>query len=277
MEEEFHLIAADGVQLEGTAWPAKNPRAVLPWLHGFAEHRKRYHHFASWMANQGIAVVAIDFRGHGASQGKRGHVKKFQEYLLDVRVFLNWVIKNFPDLPIVLGAHSNGGLIAARFLQEEGQSFDLRASVMTGPFFDVGTPVPPVAAAVGRFMSKIIPKLSIPTNIPPEAVSHNADIVRDYGSDPLVFKTATARWFVETVAAQEVALNRASEIKLPLLIMQGMADTIVNPNASRRFFENASSEDKEWIPYDGLRHEILNENEREQVYRAMLDWINGRI
>ncbi|MEQ9364232.1 MAG: alpha/beta hydrolase [Leptospirales bacterium] len=277
MEEEFHLIAADGVQLEGTAWQATKPRAVLPWLHGFAEHRKRYHHFASWMADQGIAVAAIDFRGHGASDGKRGHVKKFQEYLLDVRVFLNWVIKNFPDLPVVLGAHSNGGLIAARFLLEEGAGFDLKAAVMTGPFFDVATPVPAVTAAVGRFMSKIIPGLSIPTNIPPEAVSHNADIVREYGSDPLVFKTATARWFVETVANQQIALNRASEIRLPLLVLQGMADTIVNPGASRRFFENASSDDKDWIPYEGLRHEILNENEREDVYRAILDWINKRL
>lgn len=277
MEEEFHLIAADGVQLEGTAWSGKKPRAVLPWLHGFAEHRKRYHHFGSWMANEGIAVASIDFRGHGASQGKRGHIKNFQEYLLDVRVFLNWVIKNFPDVPIILGAHSNGGLIAARFLQEEGSGFNFKASVMTGPFFDVATPVPGATMAIAGFLSRVWPSLSAPTKIPPEAVSHNAEIIREYGSDPLVFKTASFRWLTETLVNQEIALNRASEIRLPLLIMQGMADTIVNPNASRRFFENASSEDKEWVPYEGLRHEILNENEREQVYRTMLDWINKHV
>lgn len=277
MEEEFHLIAADGVQLEGTAWPVKKPRAVLPWLHGFAEHRKRYQHFANWMAGEGIAVAAIDFRGHGASQGKRGFIKSFQDYLLDVRVFLNWIIKNYPDLPIVLGAHSNGGLIAARFLQDEGANFGLKGVVMTGPFFDVGAPVPKATAAIARFMSRIVPKLSVPTNIPPTAVSHNAEIVRLYGTDPLVFKTATVRWFVETVANQEIALNRASEIRLPLLVLQGMADSIVNPAASRRFFENASSDDKEWVPYEGLFHEILNENEREEIYRTMLNWINKHI
>ncbi len=277
MEEEFHLIAADGCQLEGTAWPANKARAVLPWLHGFAEHRKRYHHFASWMASRGIAVAAIDFRGHGASQGKRGHVKRFENYLLDVRVFLNWVVKNFPDVPIILGAHSNGGLIAARFLQEEGANFNLKAAVMTGPFFDVPEPIPGAMMTLARFFSRVLPSLSAPTNIPPEAVSHNEEIIRAYGSDPLVFKTASFRWLTETLANQKIALDRASEVRLPLLVMQGMADTIVNANAARRFFENASSEDKEWAPYDGLRHEILNENEREDVYRAMLNWIEKRI
>lgn len=281
MEEDFHLIAADGTQLEGTAWPVKSgsPRAVLPWLHGFAEHRKRYHHFAEWMADHDVAVAAIDLRGHGGSQGKRGHIKSFDGYLQDARVFLNWILKNYPNIPVFLGAHSNGGLVAARFLQEEGTGLidSLRGAVMTGPFFEVATPVAPATISIARFVSKVIPTLGIPTNIPPEAVSHSAEIVKAYANDPLVFSKATARWVVETMNNQAEALNKAADVKLRLLILQGMADSIVNPAASKQFFETASSQDKEWIPYEGLYHELLNENEREDVYTTILKWLEARI
>ncbi len=249
----------------------------MPWLHGFAEHRARYKHFGEWMAAKGIAVAAIDLRGHGESQGKRGHTKSFARFLDDARVLVNWARKNFPDVPVILGSHSNGGLIAARFLQEEGKDYDFRAAVFSGPFLEVGSPVSPILVGIVKFLSAILPGLSFPTNIPPEHISHDAEQVRKYADDPMVFTTGTARWFSETLKNQKIALERAGEVRLPLLVMQGMDDKIVNPAASRRFYEGASSEDKQWVPYEGMFHEIINEVDREKVYADMYDWLNQRI
>jgi alpha-beta hydrolase superfamily lysophospholipase len=277
-EERFHLIAQDGVHLQGALWAPAKPTAAMLWLHGFAEHRLRYRHFGGWMAERGVATAAIDFRGHGESGGKRGFIRSFVEYLYDARVLAAWVIKNFPDMPIVLGAHSNGGLIAARFLQEEKElAANFACAVFTSPFFDVALPVPPWKVKLANALGKILPGLSVPAGISAELVSHDPAIVTEYRTDPLVFKTATARWYTETVQNQRIALERAPEVTLPLLVMQGLADGIVNPKASRQFFDSASSKDKHWIEYEGLYHEILNETSREKVYADLYNWLKKRI
>ena len=63
-ERTFHLTAQDGLGLTGSVWEVKKPRALLLWLHGFAEHRRRYLHFARWLSEKKIALAAVNLRGH---------------------------------------------------------------------------------------------------------------------------------------------------------------------------------------------------------------------
>lgn len=276
VEQTFTLTASDGVGLVGSVWNAKRPKAMLLWLHGFAEHRRRYDHFGRWMSDHRITVAAIDQRGHGESQGRRGHVAQFQHYYRDVSALLHWVNDHHPKLRTVLGSHSHGALVAARYLQEGALPRKLEAAVMTGPFLAVGTPVPEWKDRLANIAGSIVPKLSVPTGIPPERLNHDPRNCAAYANDRLVFKTASAGWYVEMRKHQQLALNMAARITLPILVMQGMEDVIVSPQASREFFDELGTapRHRRFIGYEGLYHEILNEPVKETIYKEIRKWVN---
>ncbi len=274
-EQTFTLTASDGVGLVGSVWKAKRPKALLLWIHGFAEHRRRYDHFGRWMSDQGVTVAAIDQRGHGESQGKRGHVNRFEDYFRDLSALQHWANENHPKLKTVMGSHSHGALVSARFLEEGALPRRPVAVVMTGPFMHVGTPVPAWKDSMGALAAKVLPSLSVPTGIPPSRLNHDARNCAAYASDRLVFKSATARWYVEMLKHQALAISQAGKITLPILVMQGMEDIIVSPQASRRFFDalGTPAKHRKWIGYEGLYHEILNEPVKEDLYKEILKWI----
>ncbi|MBI3396677.1 MAG: alpha/beta fold hydrolase, partial [Spirochaetia bacterium] len=137
-DRTLYLTAQDGMNLVGTILEARRPRAVLVWLHGFAEHRRRYQHFGRWLVKQRITVAAIDLRGHGESGGRRGYVSRFDEYFYDVAALLHQVRKDYPSLKVFLGSHSNGCLIAARYLEEGRSPYPLSGLIMTSPFLGLG-------------------------------------------------------------------------------------------------------------------------------------------
>ena len=274
-EQTFTLTASDGVGLVGSLWNTKRPRAMLLWLHGFAEHRRRYDHFARWMSDHRVSVAAIDQRGHGESQGKRGHVVRFEDYYRDLSALIHWVKQHHPKLGTVLGSHSHGALVCARYLEEGSMPIRPVAAVMTGPFFDVGTPVPGWKDRLGVLAGRVAPGLSVPTGIPPMRLNHDARNCAAYASDRLVFRTATARWYVEMRKHQKLALSMARRITLPILVMQGLEDSIVSPQATREFFDELGTPEKhrKYIGYEGLYHEILNEPVKETLYKEILKWV----
>ena len=85
---------------------------------------------ASFFADAGIATYALDFPGHGRSNGKRGHIRDFQEYTDALGALLSLAREAHPDIPFVLFGHSMGGLIAADFLLQHQSAFV--AAVLTG-------------------------------------------------------------------------------------------------------------------------------------------------
>lgn len=271
-ERTFHLTAQDGLGLTGSVWEVKKPRALLLWLHGFAEHRRRYLHFARWLSEKKIALAAVDLRGHGESEGKRGHIKKFEDYFRDVTAFLHWARNTHPNTKYILGSHSHGGLVAARYVEEGALPLSLAALVMTGPFLGLASPPPGWQKDLVLRASRVLPSLAIPAGIDPDFLSHDKDVVMAYKHDPLVFRSARARWLAEVFKHQRLAQSKAPSIKIPTLVMQGLGDRVVDPQASRRFY-GALETKKHWIGYDEAYHEILNEPDRESVYRDMFDWL----
>lgn len=272
-ETTFHIRAQDGTRLAGSAWVPRRPKQVIAWIHGFAEHRKRYAHFANWMNEERVALVAIDVRGHGESDGKRGYVHLFSDYFWDVSALLHYVRENFQKLPVSIGCHSHGGLIVSRYLEENPPPVDLKCAVFSAPFLGLPPDFPPWKRKLGDAVAGLVPGLSVPTGIDAKYISHDTKIQALYAGDPTIFKTATVRWFSEVLNAQAAALSRSPRIRLPAIVLQGMADRIVSVDASRRFYEDLPSDKKKWVPYRGLYHEILNETNRLEVYKEIYKYI----
>jgi lysophospholipase len=104
-------------------------------------------------------------------------------------------------------------------------------------------------------------------------VTHDAARAQAYDEDPLVFKRAPVRWFVESQRAQERALARASELTMPLYVVMGSEDHVASIERARAFFERASSKDKTWDESAGHLHEVLNEPEWRKVADRLATWI----
>ncbi len=259
-------------KLTGTIWEKESSKAFVVWIHGFAEHRLRYNDFANFLNKNQISFFCFDLRGHGDSNGKRGLILRFEEYLDDVDSAIEQ-IKNYIN-EIFLCGHSMGGLVLARYLESRKSSINIKASLFTCPFLGLGMPVPLWKRKLAEFLAKPFPALSLPSGLDAKDLSHDESIVKEYISDPKVFKNATARWFVECLKHQALALEEAGNVNVPVQVMQGLADKIVNPKTTQEFYEKLKISPKNFIGYEGLYHEILNEalEYREKVYRDVLEW-----
>jgi alpha-beta hydrolase superfamily lysophospholipase len=248
-------------------------RAVVALLPGFAEHGARYAHVAKAWAERGIATLAIDLRGHGKAEGPRGYCLRFGEFVDDARELVELVRRRSPDAPRFLYGHSFGGLVAASLVLEKPAPW--RGLLLTSPHFRLAMKVPAAKLLAGRMMSVAVPGFGLPSGLSGADMTHDPARARAYDEDPLIFKNARARWFTETQAAQERAMARAGEVKLPLYVTMGTADRVNDLGAAREFVDRAASSDKTFEVREGLFHEVLNEPEWPEIAGRMADWVLG--
>lgn len=272
--DEHFFDAGDGLRLFFRKWMVPGARGLVAIEHGFAEHSGRYGHVVDFLCAAGWSVATFDCRGHGQSGGRRAHIDHFQDYLDDTRSFLDEVKRaGFAGAPILLG-HSQGGLIAARFVQTFPDA--VAGAVLVSPFIGLGMKVPAVKALAGKAVSKIIPTLAMKTGLDPAALSHDRDVVEKYAADPLVSNIATARWFTEIQQAQEAALRQAGEIRCPVLMLVAGDDRVVSAFAAKQLFVGIASEDKTIKEYPGYYHEVLNEVGRDKALADLRSWLESR-
>jgi alpha-beta hydrolase superfamily lysophospholipase len=254
-----------------SAMPTGGAKAVLAVIHGYADHGARYAHVMGALAEHGIGSVAIDLRGHGRAQGPRGFCARFDEFLDDARELRQLVEARAKGAPTLLFGHSFGGLVAT--LSALAEPSPWKGLVLSAPFFGLGLEVPRIKVFAGKIASRVYPKLGLPSGLEGKDMTHDPAKAKDYDSDPLVFKNATARWFTEATAAQQRALASASRLTMPLYMTFGTADKVASLATAKRFFDAAGSADKTWDPREGLFHEVLNEPSWKDIVDNIARWV----
>jgi alpha-beta hydrolase superfamily lysophospholipase len=254
-----------------TCFPRDTPQAVVALLHGYADYSARFTHVMGAWAERGIATVGIDMRGHGRAEGPRGYCLRFEEYLDDVTELEHLANEQVPGAPQFLFGHSFGGLVAAIAVIADPSPW--RGLVLSAPYFRVALSVPPAKILAGMVASKLVPRLALPSGLHGSDVTHDPERARAYDNDPMIFKSATARWFTESEAAQKQALARAPSVTMPLYVLVGTGDRVAKPEAAKAFFNAAGSSDKTWDAPEGLFHEVLNEPEWRPIADRIGDWI----
>lgn len=255
--------------------PEEAPKASLAIVHGFGEHSGRYVNLVKTLVERGIAVYAADNRGFGKSSGKRGHVMHWREYTDDTAAFLERVREIKGGEPLFLMGHSMGGLIALSYLVNYPYDF-LKGAILSGPALSQGA-VSPVLIAVSKIVSRIVPSLAMDTKLDSKAVSRDPAVIAAYESDPLRHSMASARMGTEMAKAMEDVKANAGRITLPVLIVHGGADRLVEPKTSRELLEKLGSADKRRIEYPSYYHETHNDLDWQKPVGDMAGWLESHI
>ncbi|MFH1466808.1 MAG: lysophospholipase [Pseudomonadota bacterium] len=258
------LTSRDGTRLHLAVWAPESYERTVILTHGLAEHMGRYQHVAAALNTAGYRVLGLELRGHGDSEGKRGHVEAWSDYGDDLAAAVA-----FAGGPCFLLAHSMGGPVVLDRLQAPLPQ-KILGVVLTNPLLGVRVEAPKIKLWAAGLLSRLLPRISLSNELDPQMISRDPAVVKAYTEDPRVYSTITPRWYTEMRAACARILAAGSVGGVPLLMVTSDADRICDPEASRRF---ASACGAEQLTYPPLFHEVLNEPEQAQVIADILAWL----
>lgn len=273
-----YFAGSGRVRLHYKCWEVASPRGVVIVAHGLGEHSGRYEELAQDLTRAGLSTYALDHRGHGRSEGRRGHVRRFANYVQDLEKFRRRAVGAVgPEVPVFFLGHSLGGLILIRYLQEY-PAVPTAGAVISAPLLGLAVDVPRWKERLARFLSYTIPALPMSTRLPPDYLSHDRQVVEAYKRDTLVHDRITPRAYVEVQRAIDIAFHRAPRLAPPLLLLVPSADKLVRPDLMQRFASAVGKRRRVRVEtYAGFYHEVLNEKARSRVVADVLGWIERRL
>jgi alpha-beta hydrolase superfamily lysophospholipase len=267
---EGFITSSDGTRLFFRRHAAATPTARILLIHGFAEHGGRYLELLDALAEAGFDALAFDLRGHGQSDGLRGDLRRFDDYLDDTRAAFDALTANAGGTALVFG-HSMGGLIATHFAAAEARR--CRALALSSPMFARALKVNPLKLLAGHVLGRVLPRFAMPNGITSAHLTRDPAEMAIHAADPLILTNARAGWFVALEAAMAAAPACLARITMPLYLMHGESDPLTSFDASRALFSQAPSSDKTFIALPDMRHETLHEIGRERVRADLVQWL----
>ncbi|MEK7705797.1 MAG: lysophospholipase [Myxococcota bacterium] len=268
---ERWCLASDDTKLFVQRWESSRvpTRADLLVVHGYGEHGGRYRELAHALVAAGIRTTAVDLRGHGMSEGRRGFVRRFERYLDDIAC----VLDELPQQHRFLLGHSNGGLAALSLVAQRSPT--LTGLIVTNPYLALRMAVPRPKIWVAHAAARLVPTLALPAGLEASQLTHDEAIQAAWERDPLIVRTATAGWWLASRNAQaEVRALRT--LPVPLFYIYSDTDPIALPEASATLSAQLDVQDKTVLVRPGALHEVLNEPDRASLFGAIRDWIVAR-
>ena len=270
---EGQLLSTDGTRLAYRFWPQANATHTFAVAHGLGEHSGRYAAFAHAMGARGMATYALDLRGHGKSDGRRGHVDSWSQWTDDIASFVARVEAQTSGEVIPLGHSFGGAAMLSTVLA--GKLKSSRRFVVSSPALKVKVAVPGWKTAFGAVASKVVPRLSLANSVDAATVSRIPAVVDAYRSDPLVHNQISARMYTEWSRATQEIIAGAGSIKIPFLILAGSADQLIDPAGSELLHSQSPSiSTLHMLP--GRYHEPFNDLESDEVFDIIATWVKGK-
>jgi len=270
--ESVNIISKDGTSLQGIIWNCSNPTAVICLVHGLGEHCERYAHLADFFNTNNISVFTYDQRGHGKSEGKRGHTPNYDILLDDVEELLKTAREAHNDLPIILYGHSFGGNLVANYALRRSTN-EIAGVVISSPLLKLAKE--PTAAQIKliKFVSRIFPSLTRPNGLDVNDISTDPEIIKSYAGDPLVHDRISTKMFTEVYNSGYWAIENADRLKVPALVFHGSDDRITAAQGSEEFADKAGdlASFKLW---EGMKHETHNDLKKDAVLMFIYEWIS---
>ena len=265
----------------------KNINALIFVVHGYSEYlSNNYDEIAKHWSQQvggGALVFGHDHAGHGRTTfGKRALATDMKDFtapiIAHVREIQKLTKRNDKNLPVFVAAQAFGGLISLATILEEPKLF--QGLIGIGPLVKLNPEATPkIMVFLAELISKFWPSFGLIAGIDVKDVTRDESHWNSMETDPLIYHgriQAGTVWFLmkETKYLQE----HLEKIELPILVLQGENDPLLDPEGAKMLYVRASSKDKEYKEYPGAFHLLLLElpKVREDVKKRSTEWLNNR-
>jgi alpha-beta hydrolase superfamily lysophospholipase len=270
---------ADGVVIHFTVWPAKAPIGIVHISHGHGDHSQRYDQLAQFLAGKGFTVYADDHRGHGetwrgqwggdtSKLGKPG-VRGIRGLIDAINGMTAIARSENPGLPLAFLGHSMGSLLGQ--IQLDEGSLDADLVVWSGTA--LRTPFTMNAGDLNAKHKHL-------GNTGHEWLSRDTAVHHDFAADPLTFHAVVIRQFGLPDGLKLFGLPKPARRDVPILMLLGEEDAVGSETSvaslARRYLAKGYS-DVELIVYNGARHEVYNETNRDEVMNDLLVWMTDHL
>ncbi|XP_061956015.1 uncharacterized protein LOC133677894 isoform X3 [Populus nigra] len=255
-------------------------RGLVVLMHGLNEHRfvGRYNDFAKELNANGFKVYGMDWIGHGGSDGLHGYVHSLDYAVDDLKSFLDKILTENPGFPCFCFGHSTGAAIVLKAMMDPKVEARVSGVVLTSPAVGI-QPSHPLVVILAPVMSFLLPTFQLNSaNKNGMPVSRDPDALVAKYSDPLVYTgSVRVRTGYEILRTTVYLQQNLKTLRVPFLVLHGAADTVTDPAASQKLYEEASSTDKTIQLLEGFLHDLLIEPEREEIMKDIIDWFNCRV
>jgi alpha-beta hydrolase superfamily lysophospholipase len=270
---ETDWYSADGLRLYAQGWePETSRKAVVCLVHGIGEHTSRFKHVAEALTASGYVLFGSDWRGHGRSEGKRGHIPSIEAVLKDIDILVEKARDRYPGLPVYLYGQSLGAILVLYYSLKRKP--DIAGVIATSPALRSSLDKQPVKIAAAKVLGSIIPSVTLHSGLVPEQLSRDKKVVSDYVNDPMVHFRMSLGFGKILLGVRKWVLAHSREFTLPLLIMHGKEDEIAYFSSSVDFAAPIT-EKCILVLWDGALHELHNEPEKEDVLKAIIEWLGN--
>lgn len=271
----YRTRAGDGNCLQGyVRAPAQGTPVVaaVVVVHGLGDHARRYAALARALNDRGVAVLAQDQRGHAGSGGARQRIDSVEQAAGDVEHALQEAARRWPGVPLVLHGHSFGGLVVTHVAATTARP--LAGVVVSSAALQHPAGVGAAQLAIVGTLSALAPALGLEaldaTRVVREPAAQAA-----LAADPLIPRDKLpARTVAALLKGVDAIQPRLAQVRQPLLVLHGGADTVTPPAGSRALHEKAASADKTLRLYDAARHDLLHEPESAEVTREIANFVS---
>jgi acylglycerol lipase len=239
------------------SWPATEAKGGVGIVHGIGEHSGRYEHVASALNAAGYSAYALDVRGHGRSVGFPADMGSDPDVIINDVVAFATANAASHDRFFLL-AHSMGTLITIAAIPK------IANGILDGLILS-GTATQPGPAA-GDLVSK--------GAVPVETLSRDEAVQKAYTDDPLVWDSVPVEALGQTMEFGGRVAAAVPLIEIPVLLVHGVDDQLCDIAGAQAVHTELVITDKTLIGYEGLRHEILNEPEKDKVLADVVSWLD---
>jgi alpha-beta hydrolase superfamily lysophospholipase len=275
--ESAFFTAGDGVRLHYLRWRGQQspPSAVVIFLHGIASHAGWFAETAADLNRQGVEVYGLDRRGSGRSEGPRGHLDRYERALGDIEQLAGLVAADHPGAPVFLAASSWAAKLGVVYAARPPTP--LRGLLLLGPglFPRVNLSLWHRAVVVAGHLVRPTARVAIP--LTPELYTANPPYRDFIRADPLRLLEATTQLFWQTARLDRRRRTAGAHLELPVLLLQGESDEMVDVPATRRWFAGLTGDRNTYRGYPGAGHTLDFEPDRAPYLHDLLGWLSATV